>query len=91
VHRARCWGSRMVKLFPAAPLGPQYWRRLRDPLGEPMPFCIAAGGLGPGDVLPWLAAGVDAVALGSSLPGEAGRLDGQPIRELLGALSKTRP
>jgi len=67
VHRARQCGSRLVKLFPAAPLGPGYWRRLQDPLGPPLPFCIAAGGLEPADVLPWLAAGVDAVALGSAL------------------------
>ena len=67
VHRARQCGSRLVKLFPAAPLGPGYWRRLQDPLGAPLPFCIAAGGLTPADVAPWLAAGVDAVALGSAL------------------------
>ncbi len=91
VHCARRWGARIVKLFPAAPLGPHYWRRLRDPLGEPLPFCIAAGGLAPADVLPWLAAGVDAVALGSSLLAGAGGLDGQPIREVLSALSTARP
>ena len=67
VHRARQWGSALVKLFPAASLGPSYWRRLLDPLGPPLPFCVAAGGLTPADVNPWLAAGVDAVALGSAL------------------------
>jgi 2-dehydro-3-deoxyphosphogluconate aldolase/(4S)-4-hydroxy-2-oxoglutarate aldolase len=67
VDRARQWGSAIIKLFPAANLGPGYWRRLREPLGEPLPFCIAAGGLQLDDVRPWLAAGVDAVALGSSL------------------------
>jgi 2-dehydro-3-deoxyphosphogluconate aldolase/(4S)-4-hydroxy-2-oxoglutarate aldolase len=67
VHRARSWGCGMVKLFPAATLGPGYWSRLRGPLGEPFPFCIAAGGIGPSEVLGWLEAGVDAVALGSSL------------------------
>lgn len=67
VHRARQCGSALVKLFPAASLGPSYWRRLLDPLGPSLPFCIAAGGLSPTDVNTWLAAGVDAVALGSSL------------------------
>jgi len=67
VDRARRWGCPIVKLFPAASLGPGYWRRLREPLGEPLPFCIAAGGLQIDDVLAWLAAGVDAVAIGSSL------------------------
>ena len=67
VHRARQWGCPIVKLFPASSLGPGYWRSLREPLGEPLPFCIAAGGLQIDDVQAWLAAGVDAVALGSTL------------------------
>jgi hypothetical protein len=65
--RARALGCRLVKLFPAAPLGPHYWRQLLAPLGDPLPFCIAAGGLAAADVLPWRAAGVNAVALGSRL------------------------
>lgn len=67
VHRfagARHQGP--VKLFPAATLGPAYWRQLAGPLG-PLPFCIAAGGLGPEQLSEWFAAGVQAVALGSSL------------------------
>jgi 2-dehydro-3-deoxyphosphogluconate aldolase/(4S)-4-hydroxy-2-oxoglutarate aldolase len=61
----RC-GAAAVKLFPAASLGPAYWSSLAGPLA-PLPFCIAAGGLAPADVRPWLMAGVDAVALGGSL------------------------
>lgn len=56
----------LVKLFPAASLQPLYWRQLRLPL-HPLPFCIAAGGLRPEDAASWFAAGVQAVALGSSL------------------------
>ena len=67
VQRARRLGCAVVKLFPAVSVGIDHWRRLREPLGAPLPFCIAAGGLRPADVLPWLAAGVDAVALGSGL------------------------
>jgi 2-dehydro-3-deoxyphosphogluconate aldolase/(4S)-4-hydroxy-2-oxoglutarate aldolase len=67
VHQARILGCPIVKLFPAATVGPGHWRRLRDPLGPEMPLCIAAGGLGPADVIPWLEAGVDAVALGTAL------------------------
>jgi 2-dehydro-3-deoxyphosphogluconate aldolase / (4S)-4-hydroxy-2-oxoglutarate aldolase len=67
VHQARRLGCQAVKLFPAVSVGLHHWRRLRAPLGPPLPFCIAAGGLKPADVLPWLAAGVDAVALGSGL------------------------
>ncbi len=67
VHAARRMGCPIVKLFPAVSVGIDHWRRLREPLGGQLPFCIAAGGLGPADVLPWRAAGVDAVALGSGL------------------------
>jgi 2-dehydro-3-deoxyphosphogluconate aldolase/(4S)-4-hydroxy-2-oxoglutarate aldolase len=67
VHAARRLGCRLVKLFPAVSVGIDHWRRLRVPLGPPLPFCIAAGGLAPADVGPWLSAGVDAVALGSAL------------------------
>ena len=66
VHQAALWGAPLVKLFPAQPVGPGYWTSLRGPLGT-LPFCIAAGGLDIVDVEPWLAAGVDAVALGSRL------------------------
>ncbi|MEB3319075.1 MAG: bifunctional 4-hydroxy-2-oxoglutarate aldolase/2-dehydro-3-deoxy-phosphogluconate aldolase [Cyanobacteriota bacterium] len=92
IWKARQWGPGLVKLFPAAPLGATYWSRLRDPLGGALPFCIAAGGLGLEDVGPWLAAGVDAVAVGSrwlaneSAPGEEA-LSLQPLRALLAQLS----
>lgn len=73
VHLARLWGCSIVKLFPAAALGRFYWQRLAGPLAGAagLPFCIAAGGLGPADVEPWLAAGVDAVALGGALANPA--------------------
>lgn len=67
VHRARQMGCGIVKLFPAVSVGRDHWRRLREPLGPSLPFCIAAGGLRCEDVLPWLSAGVDAVALGSGV------------------------
>lgn len=63
-------GAVAVKLYPAASLGPGYWSSLAAPLA-PLPFCIAAGGLSVDDVQAWLAAGVDAVALGSTLFTEA--------------------
>jgi len=68
VHQARQLGCSMVKLFPASAAGSGYWQRLRSPLGA-LPFCIAAGGLSAEDVNEWLAAGVDAVALGGALSG----------------------
>lgn len=69
VHHARRLGCSMVKLFPASAVGSGYWQRLHAPLGA-LPFCIAAGGLAADDVDEWLAAGVDAVALGASLVGD---------------------
>ena len=60
------WGAPAVKLYPAAALGANYWRSLAGPL-HPLPFCIAAGGLAVADAEHWLAAGVNALALGSSL------------------------
>ena len=89
VHQARSLGCRLVKLFPAVTLGRGYWRRLREPLGDPLPFCIAAGGLTPGTVASWLGAGVDAVALGSSLAPGSGQVrptDADPFQQLLSCL-----
>lgn len=76
IHRARVLGCRLVKLFPAAALGSAYWAGVREPLGGTLPFCIAAGGLLPADVLPWLEAGVDAVALGARRFGGSAESDG---------------
>ena len=85
VHRARRLGCSLVKLFPAVSVGIEHWRRLREPLGEPLPFCIAAGGLQRQDVLPWLQAGGDAVALGSGL---GGLEETESWRELLAQLDR---
>ena len=80
IAAAAAWGAPAVKLYPAASLGPHYWRLLAGPL-QPLPFCIAAGGLTAADVEPWLEAGVNAVALGSSLF-SASSLDAQLPRLL---------
>ena len=68
VHQAMRFGCRVVKLFPAASLGPGYWGRLHAPLG-PLPFVIAAGGLEVSDIPTWLEAGHGAVALGRRVVG----------------------
>ena len=87
VHQARQWGCPLVKLFPAACLGRDYWQRLAAPLGgaASLPHCIAAGGLGPEDVEPWLAAGVSAVALGGSLANAA---DWEALARLVDRLAR---
>ena len=71
VMQATQAGCRLVKLFPAATLGRDYWSRLRSPLGT-MPFVIAAGGLAAADLQDWLNAGHDAVALGRSVVQSSG-------------------
>jgi len=86
VHAAMAWGCPIVKLFPAAPLGPAYWRRLREPLGGALPFCIAAGGLTMADIDRWLEGGVDAVALGSALLDERGEPTDAPWAAPLAAV-----
>lgn len=89
LNRARSLGCSLVKLFPAVTLGPAYWQRLAGPLaggpGPGLPFCIAAGGLGPRDVEAWLAAGVDAVALGGSLSDAA---DWEALGQLVERLAR---
>jgi len=68
VYQAKRFGCRVVKLFPAANLGPCYWSRLQAPLGL-LPFVIAAGGLEVSDLPIWLEAGHGAVALGRRVVG----------------------
>lgn len=84
VQLARALGCPAVKLFPASSLGPHYWGQLRAPLGD-LPFCIASGGLAPEDVSTWLAAGVEAVALGGRLDRPEGLTD---LRAVLGQLAR---
>lgn len=58
-------GARFVKLFPAAPLGPDYLRVLRGPFPD-VPF-IPTGGIRHDQLTAWYDAGALAVGLGSDL------------------------
>ena len=58
-------GARMVKLFPAQPVGVSYLKALRGPLSQ-VSF-VPTGGVGIADIQDFLSAGAVAVALGSSL------------------------
>jgi Entner-Doudoroff aldolase len=58
-------GARLVKLFPAGPLGTAYLRALRGPFGQ-VDF-VPTGGIAHDAVGEWLAAGAAAVGLGSDL------------------------
>lgn len=58
-------GARLVKLFPAGPLGPGYLRALLGPFAG-VEF-LPTGGIRHDAVAPWLQAGAAAVGLGSDL------------------------
>jgi 2-dehydro-3-deoxyphosphogluconate aldolase / (4S)-4-hydroxy-2-oxoglutarate aldolase len=60
-------GARMLKLFPAGPLGPGYLRALLGPFRAVE--LVPTGGIGHDAVEPWLEAGAAAVGLGSDLVG----------------------
>ena len=67
VIAARDLGARMLKLFPAAALGPAYLAALRGPF--PDVAFVATGGVGVDAIGEFLDAGAAAVALGSDLVG----------------------
>lgn len=71
-------GADLVKLFPAARMGPGYLRDLHGPL--PDLEIMPTGGIGVEDVSAWLCAGAVAVGLGGPLLGDA--LEGGSIRAL---------
>jgi len=58
-------GAEAVKLFPASAFGPSYLQALRGPFPDLQ--VVPTGGIGPGDVAAWLAAGAVAVGAGGEL------------------------
>lgn len=65
VAAALAAGAEAVKLFPASVVGPSYVRALRGPFPDVQ--VVPTGGIGPGDVQPWLDAGALAVGAGGEL------------------------
>ena len=65
-HRA---GAPLVKLFPAAGLGPRFLRDVRAPL--PQLNVMPTGGVKIEDIADWLLAGAKAVGVGGPLIGDA--------------------
>lgn len=65
VLAARRAGADAVKLFPAGVLGVGMLKALREPFPD-LPV-VPTGGIGPGDVAGWFAAGALAVGAGGSL------------------------
>ncbi|GGR29674.1 bifunctional 4-hydroxy-2-oxoglutarate aldolase/2-dehydro-3-deoxy-phosphogluconate aldolase [Agromyces mediolanus] len=68
VQRAAALGLSWLKAFPAASLGPGWFRAMRGPFPE-VRF-VATGGLDAGNAGDFLAAGVRSVAVGSALEDE---------------------
>jgi Entner-Doudoroff aldolase len=58
-------GARLIKLFPAGPLGPGYLRAMLGPFRDVL--FVPTGGIRHDEVATWLRAGAVAVGLGSDL------------------------
>ncbi len=69
IFRAHAAGAPLVKLFPAAAVGPRYLKDLHGPL--PDVRIMPTGGIDLADVATWLGNGASAVGLGSPLIGDA--------------------
>jgi 2-dehydro-3-deoxyphosphogluconate aldolase / (4S)-4-hydroxy-2-oxoglutarate aldolase len=65
VAAALAAGAQAVKLFPASAFGPSYLKALLGPFPDLQ--VVPTGGIGPGDVAAWLAAGAVAVGAGGEL------------------------
>lgn len=65
-------GATGLKLFPAEGAAPAVVRALRAVLAKAVPLLVV-GGIGPGDMQPWIDAGADGFGLGSGLykPGQS--------------------
>lgn len=64
-------GARLVKLFPAGPLGPSYLRAMLGPFRDVL--FVPTGGIRHNEIGTWLQAGAVAVGLGSDLVPSAPR------------------
>jgi 2-dehydro-3-deoxyphosphogluconate aldolase/(4S)-4-hydroxy-2-oxoglutarate aldolase len=62
---AKRYGAKMVKIFPAAAIGLNYIKALRDPIDD-IDF-VAVGGVRPETIKEFFAAGCVAVAIGASV------------------------
>lgn len=65
IHRAWQSGATMVKVFPAGPLGPAYFKEIKGPFPEIK--LLACGGVTPENLRDYFSNGTDAVAFGASV------------------------
>jgi 2-dehydro-3-deoxyphosphogluconate aldolase/(4S)-4-hydroxy-2-oxoglutarate aldolase len=87
-YHCACSGARLIKLFPAATLGPSYLRDLRGPF--PDLRLMPTGSVGKDNAAAFLRAGASAVAVGSSLVSdrtteETIRREARSLLELIGS------
>ena len=68
-------GADIVKLFPAAPLGLEYFKAIKAPFDDVSFFAV--GGIDPENHKDWLDAGVAGIGIGSSIAKPIGTLAGQ--------------
>ncbi|GAB2618601.1 2-keto-3-deoxy-phosphogluconate aldolase [Paractinoplanes abujensis] len=69
MYQAHLAGAPLVKVFPAAGLGPRWLRDVRGPL--PQVNVMPTGGVKIEDIADWLLAGAKAVGVGGPLLGDA--------------------
>ncbi len=65
VLTAKRHGAKMIKIFPAAALGPDYIKMLKGPIDD-IDF-VAVGGVRPANVAEFMAAGCIAIGIGGSI------------------------
>jgi len=65
IHRAWTLGAHMVKLFPAAAMGPRYVREIKAPLSDVK--ILATGGIGLENAADYIEAGADGFGVGGGL------------------------
>jgi 2-dehydro-3-deoxyphosphogalactonate aldolase len=59
-------GARTLKLFPASTYGPVHLKAMRDVLPKDLQI-FAVGGVGAGNLTPWIEAGIDGIGVGGEL------------------------
>lgn len=82
-------GARFIKLFPAGPLGTGYFGAIKAVLPTDAKV-LAVGGVGPGNIAEWGAAGVSGFGIGSDIykPGDSAGTVATKAAQLIGALHK---
>ena len=84
-------GADALKLFPAEGSSPAVLKSLRAVLPTAVPI-LPVGGVGPGTIAPWLAAGAAGFGIGSAIykPGDSPSAVGTRARALVAELTQLR-